>query len=320
MTAVARAVPATFGLTLRLHRFEVVALLVFGALTATLAFLVAGRLDALRFDPACIDPTGMSAPSAACERAMNEFYAAVNSEAGKVGMILPVLPFLAALLLGVPVVGRELERGTTRLAWALAPSRLRWFVDRLVPVLLLVAGASLVLGVAADRLLAAAAPEVDVANSFASFGSRGVVLAARAVFVFALAVHVGAAMGRALPAMIVAGLLAFVGLMGGDYAHQEMLRAEAVEMEQVGPNDLWADQRFRLPDGRLIGWEELEQHDPMPTDPNFTGEWPTLPMVQFGVPGTRYGEVALREVGVLVGGSLVALVATALIVQRRRPG
>lgn len=320
MTALARAVPSTFGLTLRLHRFEVVALLLFGGLTTVLAFVVAARLDALRFDPGCFDPTGMTGPTPACERAMNEFYAVVNNEAGKVQMVITSLPFLAALLLGVPIVGREIERGTTRLAWSLAPSRLRWFLDRLAPVLLLVAAMTLVLGIAADRLLAAASPEVDVANSFASFGSHGPVLAARAVFVFALAVHVGAAMGRALPAMIVAGLLAFVGIMGGDYAHRQILSGEAVEMAEMTPNDLWMDQRFRLPDGRLIGWAELEQHDPMPTDPNFSGEWPTMPMVQFGVPGTRYGEVALREVGVLAGGALVALVLTAVIVQRRRPG
>jgi hypothetical protein len=43
-------------------------------------------------------------------------------------------------------------------------------------------------------------------------------------------------------------------------------------------------------------------------------------MIQYGVPGTRYGEVALREIGVLTGGALLTLALTALIVQRRRPG
>ncbi len=307
-------------ITLRLHRFEVLAFAVLGVLGVALAFVVGARLDALSFDASCYDPTGMRPPSRSCEAAMNQFYSMVEGEASKVTLLTTMVPFLAGLLLGVPVVGREIERGTTRLAWALSPSRQRWFLHRLVPVLLLVAGGSFLLGVAADRLLAATEPMLDTSNAFAAFGFRGVVLAARAVFVFALAVLVGAAMGRALPALIVGGLLAVVGITGGSQIHQQILRAEAIEMIEPGPGDLWMDQRFRLPDGRLIGWEEVEQYDPPPTDPNFTGEWPTLPQVTFGVPGSRYREVELREVGALAGGSLVALLGTALVIQRRRPG
>jgi hypothetical protein len=319
MTTAVRALPSTVGLTLRLHRFEVVALAAIGGLTIGLAVLVAAHLDGLWAAASCYDPSGAAPPAPGCQRFVDAFYAAVN-DAGRIQMVAILLPFLGALLLGVPVVGRDLERGTARLAWALAPSRQRWFLDRLVPILALVTVVLLGLGLAQDRLLDASAPEIDIANSFAGFGSRGVVLAARGVFVFAVAVLVGAAVGRALPALILAGLIAFIGILGGDRVHQDMVRSEAIEMAEIGPNDRWADQRFRLPDGQLIGWEQLEQYDPMPTDPNFAGEWPTLPMIQYGVPGTRYGEVALREIGVLTGGALLTLALTALIVQRRRPG
>jgi hypothetical protein len=307
-------------LTLRLHRFEVYAFAAFVALGFGLAFIVAARLDALHFDPRCYDPTGLVAPSTVCQLAMDKFYEMVNNEAAKVTVIVGIVPFLGALFIGTPVVGREIERGTTRLAWALAPSRLRWFRQRLLPVLAIVTVGSLVLGIAADRLLAASSPGLDISNAFANFGSRGVVLAARAIFVFGLAVFVGAVMGRALPALIVAGILALVGITGGTMVHQRILQAEAVPMENPAPGDIQMDQRFRLPDGTLIGWPQLEQYDPQPQDPNFTGQWPTLPMVTFGVPGTRYGEVQVREVAVLLGGTLVALVMTAFIVRRRRPG
>jgi hypothetical protein len=307
-------------LTLRLHRFEVYAFAALVTLGFGLAVLVAARLDALQFDPRCYDPTGLTEPSTACRLAMDRFNEMVNNDAGKVTVIVGIVPFLGALLLGTPVVGRELERGTTRLAWALAPSRRRWFLQRLLPVLAVVTVGSLVLGIAADRLLAASSPGLDISNAFANFGFRGVVLAARAVFVFALAVHVGAVMGRALPALIVAGILAFVGISGGTQVHQRILRSEAVPLDNPTQGDLPTDQRFRLPDGRLIGWEDIQQYDPMPTDPNFNGQWPTLPGVEFGVPGTRYGEVQVREVAVLLGGALVALVATGFIVGRRRPG
>ncbi len=307
-------------LTLRLHRFEVLTFVPLAALGVVAAFVVAARLDGLRFDPSCIDSTGMSAPSAACEAAMNRFYSMVNDEAGKVSLLTTLVPLLAGLLLGVPVVGRELERGTTRLAWSLSPSRGRWFLQRLLPVALFVAISAYLLGVAADRLLGASMPEIDPANAFVQFGLRGVLVAARAVFVFGLAVLVGAAMGRALPALMVAGLLATVGIVGGEQVHQRILAAEAVPMEAADQADLWFDQRFRLPDGRLIGWSELERYDPQPAAYDGTQVWPTLPQVTMAVPGERYRDVELRELAALAGGTFVALLASAAVVQRRRPG
>ncbi|MFL5681469.1 MAG: hypothetical protein ACJ77B_12805 [Chloroflexota bacterium] len=310
----------TTQLTLKLHRFELVAFVVFGALGFVLAFVVGARLDALHFDARCADSTGVIQPPPACQALMERFYNMVNNEAGKVSVILTAVPFLGALLLGTPIVGREIERGTTRLAWALAPSRLRWFLQRLLPVLAIVAVGTFVLGIAADRLIRSTAPDLDPANSFAEMGARGAVLAARAVFVFALAVPIGAVMGRMLPALIVAGIVTYIGLSGGASVHQRILRSEAVPLDTAGPGDLQFDQRFRLPDGRLVTYDEVAQYDPPPTDPNFSGQWPTLPMVTIAVPGSRYHDYELREVAVLAGGSLVALMATALIISRRRPG
>lgn len=317
------ALAAPVRITLRLHRFEVVAFVLFAALAIMAAFVVAARLDAVGYGRHCIDASMTGAPLPAdCEFKVNEFYGIASSEGGIVSTLIMIIPFLAALLLGVAVVGREIERGTTRLAWALTPSRMRWFAHRLLPVVAVVAVGSFLLGVAADRLIAAREPGLDPANAFAGFGFRGVVLAARAVFVLGLAVLVGTLMGRALPALIVAGIVAGIGIAGGIQVHGEILESEAIAIEEVDMQvgDLYVDQKFRLPDGRLIGWEEVEQHDPPPTDPDFTGEWPTLPTVNLGVPGSRYREVELREVGALAGGSLVLLLATAVVIQRRRPG
>jgi hypothetical protein len=251
---------------------------------------------------------------------MNRFSSMVNSEGGKVQLIVTMVPFLAGLLLGTPIVGREVERGTTRLAWALAPSRRRWYLQRLLPVLGLVAIGSFVLGVAGDRLIAASVPGLDPQNAFDQMGLRGVVLAARAVFVFALAVVIGAAMGRMLPALIVAGVVAVIGITGGARIHDRILQSEAVPVTEPRQGDLQMNQMFRLPDGRLITWDEVQQYDPQPTDPNFAGQWPTLPQVTVVVPRERYAFFELREVAALAGGTLVALVATAFIVSRRRPG
>lgn len=304
-------------LTFRLHRFEVAALAILAALLTAGALLVASHLDAVGFSAACIDRTGAGVP-ASCDRLAQTFYDIANREASPIQAFIAIVPFIAAVLLGVTIVGREIERGTTRLAWSLAPSRRRWLLARLVPIAVLIAVVTYVLGMAADRLLAASSPDLDTANAFAQFGFRGVVLAARVFFVFALALLVGAVMGRVMPAVIVAAVLAWFGIAGGERVHNEILQREtvAVSAEAVRSGDMQFDQRFQLPDGSLIGWEEMERIDP-PTGENWT---PKYPMVSLVIPGTRYRQVELREVGALAGGSLVALLAAGFLIGRRRPG
>ncbi|MDQ6793777.1 MAG: ABC transporter permease [Chloroflexota bacterium] len=303
-------------LTLRLHRFEVVAFVALSLLLTAAAWLVASRLDAVGFSAACIDRTGAGVPPS-CERLAQTFYDLASSEASPIQSFIVIVPFIAAILLGVTVVGREVERGTTRLAWSLAPSRRRWLLARLVPIAVLIAVGTYALGVAADRLLGASEPDIDTANAFAMFGFRGVALAARVFFVFALAVLVGTAMGRVMPAVIVAAILAWFGISGGERVHDEILQRETVVVasDAVKTGDRQFDQRFQLPDGSLIGWQEMEQIDP-PTGDNWR---PKYPMVSLIIPGARYRQVELREVAALAGGTLVAVVATAFVVARRRP-
>ena len=310
-------------ITARLHRFELVAFSGLALLGVLATIVIAAELDAVGWTAACSDAmrSGAATPRE-CEFRSNEFYGIVSSRGWIVSGLTGFVPLAAALLIGVAVVGREIERGTTRLAWALTPSRMRWLAQRFVPVLLFVAVIGLVLGAAADRWIAAAEPGIDPANAFAGFGTRGPVLAARALFVLALAVAVGAALGRALPAVMVGGVIAIVGIVGGSEVHQRILRSEAVVIDEAtaGPGDLWIDQRFRLADGTLVGWEEIERYDPPPAEFDDTTVWPTLPQVMIGVPGSRYGEVAVREIAALAGGTVVALALTAAIVRRRRPG
>jgi ABC-type transport system involved in multi-copper enzyme maturation permease subunit len=304
-------------LTFRLHRFELIALAVLAVLLTGLALLVAARLDSIGFTGVCIDRTGTRPIPGFCEQLGQLFYSRANSEASPVQSFIVVVPFLAAILLGVAIVGREIERGTARLAWSLAPSRRAWFLMRLVPIAILLAVVTFVLGIAADRLLAASQPDIDIANAFSGFGSRGVVLAARVSFIFALAVVIGSVMGRVMPAVIVAAILAWFAISGGERVHNEILQRETVVVAQeaVASGDMQFDQRFQLPDGRLIGWEEMQQIDP-PVGDNWQ---PKYPMVALVIPGSRYRQVEAREVAALGGGMIVAFGLTSLVVARRRP-
>ena len=167
--------------------------------------------------------------------------------------LLLFVPFIAAVLLGVPIVARELERGTSRLAWSLAPSRRRWFLARLLPVLAVMIVVGLVAGVALDRMAGATDPWTDPARSFDGFGSRGVVYAARAVFVFAIAVAAGAIIGRSLPALLITIVVAAVGITGGSWVHGKWLATEAVLVADESGGGvrgaLYIDQRLQDPVG-----------------------------------------------------------------------
>jgi ABC-type transport system involved in multi-copper enzyme maturation permease subunit len=257
-----------------------------------------------------------------CDLKSNAWYEAQNGVAGLSMGVLIFLSFAAGLFLGVPIVARELERGTARLAWSLAPSRMRWYLSRMLPVLIVLALITFVAGIAADRYVASTTAETDLANSFTNFGFRGLLIASRAVFLFAVGVAVGSIVGRALPAVILAAVIATIGLAGGERVHQMILASEAVVIpaDQNGNNnprqgDLFIDQKFVLPDGALVDYGYFGGADPYDLNGN-----PKYPIVNLVVPGERYRFVETREALALAAGSLVALLLAGFVVSRRRPG
>ncbi len=82
-------------------------------------------------------------------RAWNELMIA---EGDKFVAIMALLPFVAGLLAAGPIVARECEDGTARLAWWLYPSRRRWLLAEIGPVLALVLPATAVAAVVATQI------------------------------------------------------------------------------------------------------------------------------------------------------------------------
>lgn len=321
MTAMTLVGRTRFDLRLawRLHRFEILG---FGLLLAVLvaaALGVAGLLDATGYGRLCMGDAG--AQPSACEAIGRQFYGYQQSLVPMIQGLLASAPFLLAVLVGAPLVARELERGTSRLAWSLAPSRVQWFVVRAVPAVVGVFLLALAAGLALDRLTGAIEPGTDAARSFAGFGSRGIVLATRAVFVLAIGVCLGALLGRMLPALLLAAVVGWIGIAGGSYVHSRWLATEAVisQTETGGPGDLFIDQRIKAPDGRLMTWDEVYAELP-PTEDG--SDWPPAgyTFVSYVVPAERLAFVQAREVAALAGASLVFLGIAAIAVRRRRPG
>ena len=308
-------------LTIRLHRFELYA---FGTALVVLAiagFVGSAYVDGLRPGPECMAIDGSS--PASCEPGVRAWSEAQQLIGGLVLSPTLAVAYVIGAFLGVPIVARELERGTTRLAWSLAPSRWRWFAMRTLPVLAIIVVLAFVAGAAVDRFFAASVQGEDPAASFTLYGARGGLLAARAAFIFGIAVVVGAVIGRALPALIVTALIGTIAIAGGEGVYQNViLRNEAIAVEtrfddngQGNRGDLTFDTVFRLPDGSLVGFEYFGDSEVF--DENGMPRYPMLSMV---VPGSQYRFVEAREALALAIATLVALFLAGVVVARRRPG
>ena len=181
-------------LTFKQYRFELTALALVGVVLLVaqgLAALLLGQLageGCLDFDPpaSCLGKTDIAIATLSISTA------AV--------VVTVVFPITIAALLGVQLVGREVERATAVLPWTLGPSRVRWFLIRVAFLTVVIGGVSLALGLAADLVLLARSPGLELANSLTEWETRGWLIPARAIAVFGIALAVGAAMGRVLPA------------------------------------------------------------------------------------------------------------------------
>lgn len=301
-------------LTYRINRFEIRVILIATALSVVVSAAVIGWIRSSGY-LACI--VSVDAPTIGCLQ-LQDVGAWVTRIATLSTQLVPFFPFLAGLLLGGPLIARELDKGTARLAWSLGPSRGRWYAQRVLPIVVVVVSTAMIIGVVGEQLIALFAPDVDLANSFVGFHLRGVLIASAALLVVSIAVAIGSIIGRPVPTLVLALALGGATLVAVTEVNQRMLAGEAVRLaEESGyPNDLVVGEgRFELPDGRLLTWNELTAEDPTIFERPFD-----YPFVTFGIPGQRYREVEAREALAHVALSLVFLGAGAVVVGRRRPG
>jgi hypothetical protein len=111
------------------------------------------------------------------------------------------LPLLAGMFWGAPLIAREIETGTYRLAWTQSVSRLRWISTKLALVLGVAAIATLALGVLATWAFQPLIPVIGNRFRGGWFDVQGVVPAAYMLFALALGACVGAMWRRTIPAM-----------------------------------------------------------------------------------------------------------------------
>jgi hypothetical protein len=184
--------------TWRQHRSQLVAVLGFLVVLAAAAFgthlpiRAAYHRDALS---ECLPPAARSG----CDIIVRHFESAFDSWVAAVRG-LAVLPALAGLFVGAPLLARELEQGTHRFAWTQGVTRRRWLLSKtaLLAAVTLVAGALVSVVVMwwrspFDTLEGRIAPS--------GFDIEGLVVPAYALFALAIGVLAGLVFRRTVAAM-----------------------------------------------------------------------------------------------------------------------
>ena len=230
-----------------------------------------------------------------------------------------VFPGAAGALLGVLVAGREVETGTAQFSWSLALSRSRWLLERSIATVLPLLGILVCLAVTSQLVWAAAHPGLSPEASLSGFGARGASVIVRGIFVYCVAVLVGAIIGRVLPAFLVAAAVIVPLTLFGVGLGTLGMTPQALEVSSSGRisgDPLVLDERYRAPDGALVSWEEMAALAPPDVD---AGEWVYDHRVAIGISGTRYPEVLLREIAWLGAFSAASSIVALGVVRRRRP-
>lgn len=117
------------------------------------------------------------------------------------GVVLAAVPGYLGVVVGAPLLGQELERGTWQLAWSQTVPRTRWLVTQLA----LVVGGLVVFGAAVTAVVtwARARAEASV-SAHPPLNFEGVFLTCSLLCAFALGVLAGLLLRNTIAAMVVA--------------------------------------------------------------------------------------------------------------------
>ena len=302
-------------LTYRINRFEILAIGVATVLSVVVSAAVVAWLTQSGYTTCRGDEFGNLSPRCLNMSAIGEWVVRID----RVSLsLVPIFPFVAGLILGAPLVARELDRGTARLAWSLSPSRLRWYVHRIAPPIVVLGATSMVIGIVADRLLGAQITDEDLANSFVGFHGRGVLIATGALLIGSTAIAVGAVIGRTMQTLLLSLVLSGLLLTAVSEIDRKFIMPAETVVDASGTysdRNLYIDSRFQLPDGSLATWEEL-----VAIDPSVMESGTNYPNVSLIIPGEHYRAVETRQAVAELAIAALMLAAGGVVVMRRRPG
>lgn len=295
-------------LTWKLHRFEVVAAVALTGMLALSVWVVTSVLRGFEIPSGCWDQVnfGDSEVTGWCAGSVKRYQQVTGNEGGHVLLGLKVVPLAVGLILGVPVIAREVELRTTHLAWSLEARRWRWVLARSLPMLVLLVAGLVVLAMLGQEVLSLQSPG-NTWDLLGDLGARGLPLVTRGVAVFAIALFAGAVMGRTLPGILVATVLA-LGLATFDstFVPNTVARSFAVWVPAAETRTGYV---------RSLAWRPLEAIDEPADDGGVVGDEYELLVV----PMSAVPTLDAMQAGIDLAVSGLAVAGTFVIVARRRP-
>jgi hypothetical protein len=317
-------------LSFRLHRWEILASAVGVAILSAAMLWFAWQLRALAAtDPGCLDPASY-APG--CTQLGQRFYE-LSSKAEWLSYLSWLAPFAMGLVLGVPLVSREVEHRTAAIAWTMSRSRTRWLAGRAAFLILAMVVLLIVVAVAGEALASATMPAQHLDRDFAWYGRRGALIVVRGLASLGIGVLIGAWLGRVLPALLVAVFASLVFFSAISLGMDRWIEGDAIiqkfDADRAGGRQL--GQRVLLPSGELVDNGELLRRglayeaivdDLLYAKPEDIGHPDRIVGYDryLVVPGSRYPQIVLREAGVVGGTAVLLALAATFIVSRRRSG
>jgi len=323
-------IAARFRLAFRIQRFEILAAALLVAVIGVTALIVRARLDGVGAPVECLAPwifDYVGYDAGRCEALRDAFLRIRSDEAGLVMTTMQAVPLVVGLMLGVGLVGREIEGGTAATVWALAGSRRRWLAGRLVPILVVLAGLLAFAAITSEILALGREPWLFGRPSFDIAGLHGVGVIARGFTAFGLALAIGAWSGRMLPVIILSGLLALFLAVGGLMLFETWVEANGHEIEvpswfngEYDGGIFRGQGAWRLPDGTVISGFDADPgaYAPVGVDPNLWVEQ-NVQKIAYGVVSADYPAWIATEVAAFGVVALIFVASTYTIVERRRP-
>lgn len=302
----------------RIQRWELAFLIGGSLLLAAAAALVAWQMTAtVNGLDAC--STDSVALSASC-RSLAQWSNVLTTLNPIIQGATTVAPFIVGILLGAPLVAREIEKRTAPIAWSLSLSRAGWLAGRTLPLLVAIAIALLVLGQASEATIRAMPPGH---LGFPYFAMHGPLVAVRAIAVFGIGVVVGLLMGRTLPAILVTGVVVIALFTGLQLVRDQLMHAEATWVK-AGDADLSGvmiyDSAF-IDDatGKLVTSDEVYRRFPDVFGTQGSGRPPGMTQVELMTPPERYPLFVAREIGALAFVSVLVGGMALWVITWRRP-
>jgi hypothetical protein len=316
----------TIALALAPHRFAIAWVALACLVTAAAALGLAAWLARFPAPPGCLDLDVRYTPPCT---GYADALGASHDWGGPLIGLLTGLPFLAGLVLGVPLVAAEVENRTAQLAWWLDPSRWRWLLVRVVVIGALLAGLLALPALAGEVLARNLVPRFEAETIVAhDLGSRGAVLVGRGILTFALAIFVGLVIGRVLPGLVAGGLAAVVlAVVLGEAAWLALPTPEPllpqpdryhVDMSaSPGISDMYVDR-----DGAFFTAEQIVAAAPAePGTPEFMAWYDARGFASaiVGIPGERLWVVPARELVGSLAATCALVGVSAWAIRPRRP-